>query len=242
MADAERCDLIEAWAREALVDAVDDLPEDTAVRVEAGGDDTYSLTVEVPQGEGAQQLANSIQSTITVLVQSDPTLGDRFHEATVTPTGVDLVPSGDAGARSMWQLKLAVPEEDEESGPDEDGDDDGSADDSEDESEEEDGEDDGSADDSEDESEEENGGDSGDDVEDDGDEPADDSEDDDEAGDADEAGDSDDGDEESDEGDETQDDGEDDDSDNGGKDESSDDDSERSETLIEPPGPQPGVR
>jgi hypothetical protein len=115
MADTDRCDLIEAWARAALADAVEDLPEDTAVRAESGADDTYSLTVEVPQGEGAQQLANSIQSAVVELVGGDPTLGGRFREVTAEPAGVDLTPSGEAGARSMWTLTLPTAEEDEES-------------------------------------------------------------------------------------------------------------------------------
>src|SRR4051812_11624202 len=147
MADTDRCDLIEAWAREALAEAVDDLPEDTVVRVEARGDDTYLLTVEVPQGEGAQQLATAIQSTITELVQGDPTLGDRFHEATVSPAGVELLSSGDAGARSTWELTLAIPEgaedeseeADDDSGDEESEDGDESADDSDDDDSDEDG-------------------------------------------------------------------------------------------------------
>lgn len=130
MADTDRCDLIEAWARETLPDAVDDLPEDFDVSVSsADGDNAYSLVVEVPQGEGAQQVANSIQSVVTRLVQDDPTLGDRFVEASVTPLGVDMVGSGDAGARSRWELTLAVPEEDEEDSSDEDEDEDGSGED-----------------------------------------------------------------------------------------------------------------
>ena len=124
MADTDRCDLIEAWAREALPEAVDDLPEDFDVRVSsASGDNAYSLVVEIPQGAGAQQLANSIQSVVASLVESDPTLGDRFVEASVTSAGVELVGSGDAGAQSKWELELAVPEEDDDESEDDAGDD-----------------------------------------------------------------------------------------------------------------------
>src|SRR5881397_2229811 len=100
MADSDACDLIEEWARGALSAADLELPSDVAVRASAGADDSYSLVVEVPEGEGAQQLAISAQSALTDAVAGDPTLGGRFSEVSAEPAGADLVSFGDTGAQS----------------------------------------------------------------------------------------------------------------------------------------------
>ena len=124
MADDDACDLIEEWARGALDEAgLDDLPDDASVNAEKGGDG-FRLTVEIPEGEGAQQLASSLQSVLVEAVESDPTLGGRFDEVHASPAGVDLVAFGETGSRSTVQLTL--PEDGE---PDDESDDGGEDDD-----------------------------------------------------------------------------------------------------------------
>jgi|1186.fasta_scaffold37074_2 hypothetical protein len=122
MADTDACDLIEEWARGALDEAGLDLPDDTGVNAEKDGGG-FTLTVEVPQGDGAQQLATSLQSALADAVESDPTLGGRFDEVHGSPAGVDLVGSGESGARSLVRLTLAADEESESDDEDDAGDD-----------------------------------------------------------------------------------------------------------------------
>src|SRR3954470_11511422 len=122
MADNDACDLIEEWARGALGEARLDLPDDTTVNAEKDGDG-FTLTVEVPLGEGAQQLATSLQSALADAVESDPTLGGRFDEVRGSPAGVDLLASGETGARSSLRLALGGEDEDGDQDEDEDGDD-----------------------------------------------------------------------------------------------------------------------
>jgi hypothetical protein len=200
MADADACDLIEEWARAALEQASLDLPEDVSVSASSGGGegDVYSLTVEVPEGSGAQQRATSIQSALTDAVADDPTLGGRFPEVSFSPAGADLVGFGDTGAQSKFELTVVTGEDDGGEGSD-DREDDESGD----------GDDDDKSDDGDDDDE------SGDGDEDD---KSDDGDDDDESGDGDEDDKSDDGDDdESDDGDKS-DDGDDKDDDGDDKD------------------------
>src|SRR3954451_14700907 len=113
MADNNACDLIEEWARGALSAASLGVPDDTTVNAEKDGDG-FTLPVEVPSGEGAQQLATSLQSALADSVESDPTLGGRFDEVRGSPAGVDLLASGETGARSSLRLALGGEDEDED--------------------------------------------------------------------------------------------------------------------------------
>jgi hypothetical protein len=101
MADVDACDLIEEWARGAL-----DLPDDAVVRASSAGDG-YSLVIELPEGTGAQQDAEGLQSAVVSALEANPTLGGRLSEVTASPAGVDLVAFGETGARSMFELRVA---------------------------------------------------------------------------------------------------------------------------------------
>jgi hypothetical protein len=123
MADSDTSELIEQWARRALEAAEIELPDDASVSAEKGGDgqggDGYTLSVDLPKGEGEQQTANSIQAALAQAVEDDPTLGGLFEKVSVSPAGVDVVGTSQAGVRSMIEL-TAVPreqpdEEDDES-------------------------------------------------------------------------------------------------------------------------------
>jgi hypothetical protein len=119
MADADACDLIEEWAQGAL-----DLPDDAVVRVSSAGDG-YKLVIELPEGEGAQQDAEELQSTVVSAVEADPTLGGRLSDLTVSPAGVDLVAFGETGAQSMFELVTSGGSEEGEDEGEESDDDDG---------------------------------------------------------------------------------------------------------------------
>jgi hypothetical protein len=138
MADSDTSELIEQWARRALKAAEIELPDDASVSAEAGGDgasssegqraDGYRLSVNLPKGEGEQQTASSIQAALSQAVEDDPTLGGLFEKVAVSPAGVDLVGTSEAGVRSMIEL-TAFPreqpdedDEDEENGDSEEGD------------------------------------------------------------------------------------------------------------------------
>src|SRR3954464_14925484 len=108
MADPDVCQLIEEWAGEALDAAEVELPDGASVSASAGGGgesaesesederraEGYVLHVELPEGEGEQQLAHTLQSALTQAVSEDPTLGGRFEEVAAAPAGVELVEIG----------------------------------------------------------------------------------------------------------------------------------------------------
>lgn len=140
MADSEVCERIEEWAREAFESAGVELPEDASVSASAGSGgadrsddgrraDSYVVRVELPEGEGQQQLASRVQSTLVEAVRDDPTLGGRFEEVSGSPAGMELVEIGEAGVRTAVDLVSWVtvetgggesdPEEDERSDEDE---------------------------------------------------------------------------------------------------------------------------
>ncbi len=120
MADSDTPERIEQWARRALAAAEIELSDDTSVSAEAGSDG-YVLSVDLPKGEGEQQTASAVQAALSDAVENDPTLGGLFEQVSVSPSGVEVVGTGEVGVRSMVELTV-LDSDDDRSDSDESGD------------------------------------------------------------------------------------------------------------------------